>query len=127
MCKLGALDHQIADELGITPRTFYSWKAKHGEFAAAIKRGKDVADDIVEDSLFRNATGFEYEEEEVKVVGTGSYAVMEKTTVRKTKHPDTSVPYTRSVGSIKRPTAASHSAPTSDPTGHREALPPSAC
>ncbi|MGB6910310.1 MAG: hypothetical protein WBE01_11360, partial [Methyloceanibacter sp.] len=42
MCKLGALDHQIADELGISVRTFYAWKAKQVEFAAAIRRGKDV-------------------------------------------------------------------------------------
>jgi len=86
MCKLGALDHQIADELGISVRTFYAWKAKQVEFAAAIRRGKDVADDIVEDSLFRNATGFEYEVEKVFVQNGEVIRVP----VREVKHPDTS-------------------------------------
>ena len=90
MCKMGALDHEIAEEIGISNKTFYRWKAKHIEFATAIERGKEVADKMVEQSLFKNAVGYEYEEEEAKVVGNGPHAVLQKTFVRKTKHGETS-------------------------------------
>jgi uncharacterized protein YjcR len=89
MCKLGALDRDIADELGISIRTFYNWKAEHVDFAAAIKRGKEVADKAVEDALYRNAVGHYYEEEETHVVGNGPHAVLQTITVKKLHKPET--------------------------------------
>jgi hypothetical protein len=89
MCKLGALDHHIADELEISIRTFYNWKSEHVDFAAAVKRGKEVADAMVQQALFRNATGYEYEEEQHFVLGNGPNARVMTTTVKKHKRGET--------------------------------------
>ena len=58
MTKLGAYDHDIALELGITSRTFYRWKAKYPLFRQAVTRGRELQMYMVTDSMFRRATGW---------------------------------------------------------------------
>ena len=58
--KTGATDAQIAEKFGIAESTLYSWKGKHTSFAEALKEAKDVADDLVEMSLFKRAVGFQH-------------------------------------------------------------------
>jgi hypothetical protein len=67
----------------------YSWKAKNIEFATAIERGKEVADQNVVGALYRNAVGHYYEEEETHVVGNGPHAVLQTITVKKLHKPET--------------------------------------
>lgn len=62
MCRAGATDVDLADFFDVTVRTINRWKVTHPEFAAAMKRGKEAADDRVEDSLYHRAMGTEYEE-----------------------------------------------------------------
>lgn len=62
LCKLGATDQELADFFDVTIRTINRWKVVHPEFAEALKRGKDVADERVEASLYHRAMGLEYEE-----------------------------------------------------------------
>lgn len=62
LCKLGATDQELAEFFDVTIRTINRWKVVHPEFAEALKRGKDVADERVEASLYHRAMGLEYEE-----------------------------------------------------------------
>lgn len=62
LCKLGATDQELADFFDVTIRTINRWKVVHPEFADALRRGKDVADERVEASLYHRAMGLEYEE-----------------------------------------------------------------
>lgn len=61
LCSLGATDAQLADAFDVTVRTINRWKVTHEEFAAAIRKGKEPADDRVEDTLYHRAMGTEYE------------------------------------------------------------------
>ena len=61
MAEAGAVDTEIAEALEIGLRTLYTWKAEFPQFRQALKRGKDVADDIVEAALFRRATGYSHD------------------------------------------------------------------
>ena len=61
LCRLGATDAELADFFDVTVRTLNRWKVTHPDFAEAIRRGKEPADDRVEDSLYHRAMGTEYE------------------------------------------------------------------
>lgn len=56
----GATDSEIAEELEVSVTTLYAWRAKYPEFLAALRYGKDNADDRVERSLYHRAVGFTY-------------------------------------------------------------------
>lgn len=56
LCLLGATDDEIAEFLGIHRATFYDWKNRHPDFVDAIWSGKQGADALVAESLFRSAT-----------------------------------------------------------------------
>lgn len=58
----GLTDEQIAHNLGIAVSTLYAYKAEHGEFSEALKRGKEVVDYEVENALLKRALGYSYEE-----------------------------------------------------------------
>lgn len=61
----GLTNEQIAQNIGITPRTLYNWSKKHILIFQSLKRGKDVVDRQVENALFNKAIGYEYTEEHV--------------------------------------------------------------
>ncbi len=87
LCNLGATDSELADFFEVTLRTISRWKVTHPEFAEAIHRGKTVADDRVEDSLYHRALGSEVEEELAfklrKVNYSGGQKVSEEEKVEK--------------------------------------------
>lgn len=58
----GATDAAIADYIGISRDTLYSWKKKYSDFSDALKRGKEVVDVEVENALLKRALGYEYNE-----------------------------------------------------------------
>lgn len=62
LCRLGATDQELADFFDVSDRTLNRWKITRPEFAEALKRGKEPADDRVQDSLYHKAMGLEYEE-----------------------------------------------------------------
>ena len=70
----GLTDEQISRNMGIAYSTFREWKKKYSAFSAVLKRTKDVVDREVENSLFKRAMGYKYDEvtyergEEVKRV-----------------------------------------------------------
>ena len=65
LCRNGATDIEVADILGISVRTFYRWCLLHDEFTAAVRVGKDAADDRVERALYQRAVGYEYVAEKI--------------------------------------------------------------
>lgn len=58
----GLTDKQIAEKMGIGTRTLYEYKEKYPQFSQALKKGKEVVDAEVENSLLKRAMGYEYTE-----------------------------------------------------------------
>ncbi|MEK3995935.1 helix-turn-helix domain-containing protein [Psychrobacillus sp. FSL K6-2365] len=59
----GLINKQLASKIGINVATLYEWQDRFPDFADAIKKGKKVIDDQVENSLLKRALGYRYEEE----------------------------------------------------------------
>lgn len=59
----GHTDKQICVALGISHETFCKYKREKAELVEALKINKAIADLTVENSLFKRANGYEYEEE----------------------------------------------------------------
>lgn len=59
----GLTEEDIAHNMGISRKTLGKWKNLYSPIGDTLKKGKDVADRIVENALFKRATGYEYSEE----------------------------------------------------------------
>jgi hypothetical protein len=57
-CQAGFTDIELAELFGVSHVTINNWKLKHSEFALALKKGKEPADDRVERSLYQRAVGY---------------------------------------------------------------------
>lgn len=68
LCKLGAIDTELADFFEVDVSTIERWKKEHPEFGEALKRGKLIADAEVAEKLFQRATGYEHPDVDIKVV-----------------------------------------------------------
>jgi len=55
LAQEGLTDAQIASRLKISRRTLYTWRVRHPELAQALKDSKELADALVEHSLFQKA------------------------------------------------------------------------
>lgn len=64
LCKLGAVDKELATFFHVTVSTLCLWKA-NPEFSDALKRGKAIADAEVASKLYHRATGYEHAETHV--------------------------------------------------------------
>lgn len=51
----GLTDEQIAEKIGITPRTLERWKNNHSQICQVLKMGKEQANFIIENELFKKA------------------------------------------------------------------------
>lgn len=67
----GLTDEQIAYNMGIHIATLCAWKNKYPEINEALKKGKAVADYMVENALFKSALGYDVEEWEEKLDSDG--------------------------------------------------------
>jgi hypothetical protein len=88
----GLTDLDMAERLGISHGTFYSWKGKYPEFVEALKKGKEIIDRRVENALLKRALGYTYDEvtqEPQYNNKTGEYEMTETKRVTKEVHPDT--------------------------------------
>lgn len=85
----GLTYEQIASNIGITAKTLYEWQNKYGEICEALKRGREVVDILVENSLLKRALGYEYIEEKTKTYKVNGADVTEKTVTTKQVVPDT--------------------------------------
>lgn len=74
LCERGAAtDQELAEFFQVTPRTIQRWKIQHPEFLAAMRRGKDVADERIENALYHKAQDREVEEEQAIKLKTVEY------------------------------------------------------
>jgi hypothetical protein len=80
----GATEKQLAIYWGVSMPTIQLWKNTHEDFALALTQGKLKADIEVAKALYRNAVGFEYEEE----VAFNNKGVIIKTMLKKQRLPD---------------------------------------
>lgn len=54
----GLTDEQIAGNIGVAERTFAEWKVRFPAITTALKKGKAPADTVVENALYKSATGY---------------------------------------------------------------------
>lgn len=58
----GLTDEQIASNMGVSRSTLNSWKDKYPDILDSLKKGKEIVDRQVENTLLKRALGYEYEE-----------------------------------------------------------------
>lgn len=91
LCKLGATDDDLADFFDVTITTIKNWKSRHPPFLAALKGGKEAADDRVERSLYQKAVGYTHDAVKIVTVAQGNNmgSVVESVPYREHVPPDT--------------------------------------
>lgn len=65
-CLLGAIDDQLASFFSVDVSTIHQWKHDHPDFSDAIKKGKEIADLQVTESLKKRASGMKLKKQVVK-------------------------------------------------------------
>jgi AcrR family transcriptional regulator len=68
LASRGVTVAEFADACGVTDRTIRRWFANHPEFSQAFKFAASAFDERIERSLAERALGYEFEDEEIKVV-----------------------------------------------------------
>lgn len=86
----GAGLNEIADKLGISRTTLFKYQDIHSDFADALKKGKEVVDAEVENSLKKECIGYHYEETTTTTTAivdkrTGEITDLKKVETRTTK------------------------------------------
>lgn len=69
LCLLGYTNEELADFFNVAVSTIYKWRIDFPEFSESIKKGKDIADAEVANSLYNRAMGINYTERKVKNEG----------------------------------------------------------
>lgn len=86
----GLTDEQIANNIGISRTTLYDWKKNYEDISNALKKGKEVVDIEVENTLLKKALGYEYKEKMAfKKKNTDGSESIEIREVTRYAHPDT--------------------------------------
>lgn len=85
----GLTDEQIASNIGISVRTLYQWKNKHVQIFQALKRGKEVVDIEVENSLLKAAKGYFVDEEKTYISEVNGVVTKRKEITKKYIAPNT--------------------------------------
>jgi hypothetical protein len=67
LALLGLTNEQLAQFYDVEPQTIYNWQKKDAQFFEALKRGKLEADGKVAASMYKRATGYNYEEDHISV------------------------------------------------------------
>lgn len=62
LCKLGAINEDLAKFFGVAPSTVDKWLKEKPEFSGAIKAGREIADAEVAEKLFHRAIGYSHPE-----------------------------------------------------------------
>ena len=65
LCLLGATDIEIANFFNVDERTIQRWRLDFPEFCRSVKKGKELADSRVAESLFNRALGYKHEEDKI--------------------------------------------------------------
>lgn len=65
ICKLGATSVELAEFFEVSDRQIRRWINEHPAFGAAVKVGRDAADERVVAALYQRACGYEYQSKKV--------------------------------------------------------------
>ncbi len=60
LCKLGAIDKELANFFGVSEQTLNAWKTQFPDFLEALKAGKEQADAGVAEKLYQRAMGYSH-------------------------------------------------------------------
>lgn len=71
LAGLGLTDREIAEFFGVDERTLNRWKHDHEGFCQSLKVGKELADQRVEQSLYRRALGYSHEAVKIAINAQG--------------------------------------------------------
>ena len=85
----GLTDEQLANNIGINVATLYTWKKKYDEINEALKRGKEVVDIEVENSLLKAAKGYFVDEEKTYISEVNGVVTKRKEITKKYIAPNT--------------------------------------
>lgn len=75
----GLTDEEISKNIGISRSTLSEWKNRFSDISDALKKGKEIVDIHVENSLLKRALGYEYIEVTKELVNGQMVAVKEVT------------------------------------------------
>lgn len=88
--KNGLDQKQVFNNLGVSKTSWETYKHKYPELSELIKKGTESPIKEVENSLFKNATGFYYYVDElIKLKDSEGNEFVEKVSVKKFKAPET--------------------------------------
>lgn len=85
----GLTDEQIAANIDIARPTLYEWKKKYPDINDALKRGKEVVDIEVENSLLKAAKGYFVDEEKTYISEVNGVVTKRKEITKKYIAPNT--------------------------------------
>lgn len=92
--RRGLTDEQIAELIGIRRQTLYDWKNKYSDIADALKDGKEIIDNKIEESLIKAMMGYSVTDTTYKMVKVDEFVLKarraEFATKYKKKHPTAS-------------------------------------
>jgi hypothetical protein len=74
LCRLGAINADLADFFDVSEVTINAWKKAHPEFLKSINDAKSEADALVERSLYQRAIG--YSHDAVKIFNNNGAALV---------------------------------------------------
>jgi transposase-like protein len=74
---------EIAQNMGINPKTLYTWCRRHRELDGAIRSGRAMGVECIENAMFRAAVGDWYEETDVTETDADGGVRTRRTRVRK--------------------------------------------
>ena len=83
--SLGLSYQEIADNMGIDRTTLWDWRKKSINISNSIKKGREVADETVENALYKKTQGYYYEEKTYELKN-GKMVMTRKQ--KKYQHPD---------------------------------------
>lgn len=78
LCLIGLDLGELADFFGVSEDRVKEWEDAYPDFAAALHRGRTMADAKVAESLYKRATG--YEHERIRIIEKDGSAIKETTT-----------------------------------------------
>jgi len=78
-CIDGHTDKEMYEALGINADTFYKYKKIKSEFSETLKQTKEIADNQVQDSLWKRANGYDVTEKKTTYDRDGNVVKSEET------------------------------------------------
>lgn len=68
LCLLGHTDAELAAFFDVSETTINNWKLEYPDFLESIKKGKEIADGEIVQSLYSRAVGYSHAEVDIKVI-----------------------------------------------------------